>query len=264
MFLRRPRRLKVRQAIAEWVGLGAGLWLAHREVIKRGGWRASVFMRATVLKTQALKKLGVTNSNIFIRTLMLAIGFSFFGNAAASEGEVFLAGNHIHMQFITMIALVLDAFAHTAEAVTGSAFGAGHKARFKRAVRLTTEFSIIFACLAGLTILVLGPYVIGFLTKDPAVIDSATRYLPYCALAPVLGFSAYQLDGIFIGTTQTRPMRDAGIMALLIYLAAHFMLQPRLGPEGLWAAFLIYYVARAVTLGLFYPGVVRQIKTLKE
>jgi len=195
---------------------------------------------------------------------MMTIGFSFFGNAAASEGEVFLAGNHIHMQFITMIALVLDAFAHTAEAVTGAAFGAGKKARFKRAVRLTTEFSIVFAFLSGACVLFLGPYVIGFLTRDPAVIESAMRFLPFCAMAPIIGFAAYQMDGIFIGTTQTRAMRDAGIMALIIYLGAHFLLQPRFGPQGLWAAFLVYYAARAVTLGLYYPCVLRQIKILRE
>ena len=191
--------------------------------------------------------------------MALAFGFNFFGNAAATQGEVFLAGNHILMQFITMIALILDAFAHTAEAVTGAAYGAKDKLRFNRAVRLTTEFSVVFAFICGATILYFGPAAIGFLSRDPAVIKSATTFLPYCALAPIVGFASWQFDGIFIGTTQTRAMRDAGIAAVIIYIGAHYILEPRYGGYGLWASFLIYYIARALTLMVFYPSVTRQL-----
>jgi len=104
----------VASAIAEWAGLLAGLWLARNEILRRGGIQRKALHRAALLDRIALSKLGVTNGNIFIRTLSLTVGFNFFGNAAANQGEVFLAGNHILMQFITMVALVLDAFAHTA------------------------------------------------------------------------------------------------------------------------------------------------------
>lgn len=253
----------IASAVAEWFGLAAGLMLARAEVMRRGGWAVGVTDKSVLLDIGALKKLGVTNSNIFIRTMTLTIGFSFFGNAAASEGKVFLAANHIHMQFITMVALVLDAFAHTAEAVTGSAFGAKNKARFDRAVRLTTEFSAMFAVLSSALIWLGGPYVIALLTKDPAVIDTAMTYLPFSALVPVLGFAAYQMDGIFIGTTQTRAMRNAGIASVAIYIIAHYILQPQFGPHGLWAAFLVYYIARAVMLGLYYPSITKQLRAIK-
>ena len=253
----------IASAIAEWAGLAAGLVIAGREIAKRGGFNKAALTAKALLDPDALRKLGITNGNIFIRTMALTVGFNFFGNAAASEGETFLASNHILMQFITMTALVLDAFAHTAEAVTGAAFGAKNKARFDRAVRLTSEFSALFAGLAGAIIMLGGPFVIQILTKDPAVIDTAMIYLPYCALVPVLGFAAYQMDGIFIGTTQTRAMRNAGIASVILYLGAHHILQPRFGPHGLWAAFLVYYVARAAMLGLYYPAITRQMKAIK-
>jgi len=157
------------------------------------------------------------------------------------------------MQFITMIALVLDAFAHTAEAVTGAAYGAKDRQRFDKAVRLTTEFSCVFAILIGLLIFFGGPFFIPLLTKDPAVIESALTFLPYCALAPILGFAAWQLDGIFIGTTKTREMRNAGIAAVAIYIGAHYLLEPKFSEHGIWIAFLIYYIARAITLAFYYP-----------
>lgn len=246
-------------AIAEWCGLAAGLWLAYIAIKQRGGFRRKALSRKALLDPSALKKLGITNSNIFIRTVCLTLGFSFFGNAAAAQGVIFLAGYHILMQFITMVALVLDAFAHTAEAVTGAAYGAKDRKRFDRAVGLTTEFSASFAVLIGILIYFGGPYFIVLLSTDPAVIASANRYLPYCALAPIVGFAAWQLDGVFIGTTKTREMRNAGIMAVIIYIGAHFVLTPQLGKDGIWIAFLIYYISRAVTLAVYYPNIRKQM-----
>lgn len=251
----------IASAIAEWIGLGAGLWLARGEIIKRGGLRKSALTKSALFEKDALSKLGVTNGNIFIRTMALTLGFNFFGNAAASQGEVFLAGNHILMQFITITALVLDSFAHTAEAVTGKAFGAKDKPRFTRAVRLTTEFSALFAVLAGVIIYFGGPVLIQALTHDPAVQESANRFLIYCAAAPVLGFAAWEMDGIFIGTTQSKEMRNAGVAAVVIYLLTHYGLLyvfPKVDAGHLlWAAFISWYVARALTLGCYYPRVLR-------
>ena len=193
--------------------------------------------------------------------MALTVGFSFFGNAAAGQGETFLAGNHILMQFITITALVLDAFAHTAEAVTGAAYGAKDKARFGRAVRLTTEFSALFAAVCGALIYFGGPYLIAFLSKDPAVQESAGTFLIYCALAPILGFAAWELDGIFIGTTRSKEMRNAGVLAVALYLITHYALLrafPDLAAGHIiWTAFILWYIARAATLAVYYPKVVR-------
>jgi len=230
-------------AAAEWAGFAAGLFLMIREVKSRGGWQAGAFTKRVLLAREALSKLGVANGNIFIRT----------------EGETFLAGYHILMQMVTMAALVLDGFAHTAEAVTGAAYGAKDRSRFDRAVRLTSEFSIGFALLIGSVIYMAGPYLIRLLTADGAVIESALTYLPYCALVPILGFAAYQLDGVFIGTTRTAAMRNAGIAAVILYIGAHYLIYPVMGTAGIWVAFLFYYVVRALTLAVAYPSIRRQM-----
>lgn len=245
-------------AIADWAGLTAGLFLAAREIKSRGGLQTGVLTRKVLLAWEDIRKLGVNNINIFIRTICMTIGFSFFGNAAASEGETYLAGYHILMQFITVIALVLDGFAHTAEATVGAAFGAKNRSAFDRAVRLTSEFSFIFALICCAAVLFLGPLVINLLTPDMAVRASAKTYLFYCALAPIVGFAAWQLDGIFIGTTQTAAMRNSGIAAVIIYLSAHYMIAPKMGPEGIWIAFLIYYAARWMTMIFAFLRVRRQ------
>jgi len=247
-------------AIAEWCGLGAAIYFAWREIKSRGGLRPGAISKPVLFNPADLKRLGVSNGNIFIRTMTLTFGFNFFGNAAASEGEVFLAGNHILLQFITLTALVLDGFAHTAEAAVGKAFGAKQRAAFDRAVKLTSYFSFGFALLFGALILFGGPLLIAALSKDPEVIASANRYLPYCAMVPIVGFAAFQLDGIFIGATQTRQMRDAGIIAVIVYLVLHFALmqywdETPLSGRAIWLAFLGYYLARAITLLWFYPKI---------
>ncbi|MEE9347312.1 MAG: MATE family efflux transporter [Robiginitomaculum sp.] len=249
--------------IAEIFGLIIGLWLARAEIITRGGWRREALTRKALTDRAALSKLGVTNSNIFIRTLALTLGFNFFTWQAANQGETFLAGNHVLLQFINMIALVLDSFAHVAEAAVGAAYGARDKLRFKRAVRLTSEFSAIAALLACAAVFLLGPYIIDFLTTEPQVRASAKTYLPYCALAPIAGFAAWQLDGIFIGVTATAPMRNAGIVAVIIYIGVHFALYPLLGAHGIWIAFLLYYIARALTLAVGYPKILRDMERFR-
>ena len=249
-------------AIAEWCGLCAGLVLASFEIKTRGGFDKVAAKFSTLLDLDALKKLGTANTNIFIRTVALTLGFTFFSRAATAQGTTFLAGHTVLMQFITMIALVLDSFAHVAEARVGAAYGARNMKRFDRAVRLTTEFSFVFAVLCGLIAFTFGPFIIDQITADAAVRASAKRYLPFCALAPVLGFAAWQLDGIYIGITRTAAMRNAGVIAVMIYLAAHFVLQPRFEGAGVWSAFLVYYVARGLTMLPALPGIRRDLTGL--
>ncbi len=250
----------IASAIAEWCGLLAGLFLAVREIKSRGGFEPLAAKMTTLLDMHALKKLGTANGNIFIRTVALTTGFLFFSRAATEQGTVFLAGHGVLLQFITMSALVLDSFASVAEAHVGAAFGAKDIKRFERAVRLTSEFSFVFAVLCGLLAYFAGPYIIDFLTKDAAVRESAKTYLPFCAFAPVLGFLAWQLDGIYIGITRTAAMRNAGIIAVLIYLGAHFILEPNYGGAGVWMAFLIFYVARGVTMLPAWRGIKKDMR----
>lgn len=246
-------------AIAEICGLAMGLYMASREIAGRGGLRKKALTKDALLDKTALSNLGITNSNIFIRTMCLTTGFSFFGWQAANQGADFLASNHILLQFINMVALVLDSFAHVAEAAVGSAYGAKSKTRFTRAIKLTSEFAIVAALICSIIIFIGGPFVIDLMTTDIGVRGTAKTYLPWCALSPILGVAAFQLDGIFIGVTHTAAMRNAGIAALAVYIAAHFALFSIFGAHGIWMAFLVYYIARAVTLGFAYPGIVKAV-----
>lgn len=250
----------IASAIAEWIGLITGLILAVHEIKARGGLDQQVLTRKILLDKTALRALASANSNIFIRTLALVTGFQLFTWQSASLGAVFLASNYILLQFFHIVALLLDSFANVAEAAAGAAYGAGKRKTFDHAVRLTTELSILFAFIAAAIILFIGPTAIDLMTTQADVREAAKRFLPYCALIPIAGFAAWLLDGIFIGTTHTRAMRNASIFALLIYVATHSLLSPILGAQGLWLAFIIYFIARAATLAPYYREILHRFE----
>jgi len=235
--------------IAEWTGFALGLWLC-RDALARPGWRdgARVFDRLRLLRMAAV------NTDILLRTLMLEVifvSFMFYGTAL---GDVKLAANQVLLQFLMFTAFALDGFAFAAEALVGSAFGARDRARLRRAAVLTSAWGA--GAVIGLATLfaVFGGPIIDLLTTAEDVRAEARVYLVWMVAAPVLGWAAWMLDGIFIGATRTREMRNMMAVALAVYVAAALTLVPLVGNHGLWVALLLSFVARGVTLGLKYPA----------
>lgn len=245
-------------AIAEYVALVTGLWLAGR--VLGGGivaaWRA--LPAGTLGDRAALTRLFAVNRDIMIRTLALLLLFTWFTNAGARLGAEQLAANHVLLQFISMAAFVLDAFAFTAEARVGHAYGAGNRPAFVRAMRLAGEFSLAAGVLLSALFMAAGPYVIAFITSDPGVRAEAGRFLPFAAAVPMLGMPSWLLDGVFIGATQGRALRNAAVVVTALYLALDLALRPW-GNLGVWSAFAVSYVLRAGALGLYLPGLLRSL-----
>lgn len=239
-------------ALAQWLHLAlAAILIAG--VLRACGRAAPerVFDRAGLLRLFAV------NRDLFVRTLALLAGFYWFNEASLREGADVLAGNAILLQYISICAFVLDAFAHVAEAETGRAAGARDWRRLKRAFRLTSEMALGGALLLSLVFLVFGDAFILAMTSDPAAREAALGALVFCALVPLFGAPSWQLDGLMIGTTRGALMRNAMIAALVIYLALDLTLRPAFGVTGLWLAFLGYYIARAGTLAVGLPGLKR-------
>ncbi len=239
-------------ALAQWLHLGLALILIWPLLKKRGQpKRSQLFDRSAAIR------LLQVNRDIFIRTLALLGGFAWFNEANLREGPEVLAGAALLMQFITITAFFLDAFANVAEAETGRAAGARDWPKLIRAFRLTSELAAVTSVLLGLAILIFGDTFIAWMTTDEATRAAASAVLIWCALAPIVGWPSFQLDGLMIGTTRGALMRNAMIASLLIYLALDFVLRPTFGVDGLWIAFLLYYVARALTLMVGWPGLRR-------
>ena len=239
--------------IAEWTTLFFALVLSVGVLRRERTDSESFWPWHRILdRTKGLQTL-VANADIMVRTLFLLMGFAWFTNQGAGFGNEVLAANHVLLQLVTLSAYLLDGYAHASETHVGRAVGAKRLASFDQAVRSATELAAVSALALATLVLALGPGVIRMLTDLQPVREIAAAYLPFAAVYVLVSFAAFQLDGIFIGATATRAMRDASVLSFAAFIAATLLLVPRYENLGLWIAFVLYVTARAVTLGLQYP-----------
>jgi len=239
--------------IAEYSALAVGLWMMMRELRLRPG----VFDLAKLLEPARIRRTMVINRDIMIRTLCLIFAISWFTAQAAKGGDIILAANAILLNFVTLSAFFLDGFAVAAESLVGQAMGANNRSAFKRVVRLSGLWAFAISIFVSLVFWFSGDYVIGVLTVNAEVRNSALTYLPWAAAAPVAAILAYQLDGVYNGVTRTTEMRNLMIISVAFYLAAWWVLVPLYGNHGLWAALIFFYIIRGLTLTVRYPALVR-------
>ncbi|MCG6885306.1 MAG: MATE family efflux transporter [Silicimonas sp.] len=240
--------------IAEWTGCALGLWLC-RSAFAGNQWKdwPRVFDRTRISRMVAV------NRDIMLRSVILKIAFTSFLFLGARFGDVTLAANQVLMQFLQITAFSLDGFAFAAEALVGQAVGAHSVARLRRASILTSVWGTAGAILLGLLFWIIGPWLIDTMAKAPDVQTEARRYLLWVIAAPVIGIASWMLDGIFIGATRTREMRDAMAVAAVPYALALAVLLPSLANHGLWASLMILNAARGVTLAIRYPALERAV-----
>ena len=241
--------------IAEYLAAGFGIYLL-RGPIKNALLKCEP---TRLLDRQALKQLMRANGDIFIRTLCVTFSFAYFTAESARFGEVVLAANAILMHLQNILAYGLDGFAHAAEALTGSAYGGSNRERFKRAVYLTSLWAMIIAVVICLVYWVLGDAILSLFTNIGPVLAQARIYLPWIIISPLISIWSFQLDGIFIGTGHTREMRNAMIASMIIYLLLLSVLVPWLGNHGLFFGLSLFMVIRAISLALYYPGILSAI-----
>jgi MATE family multidrug resistance protein len=242
--------------LAEWSGAAMGLWFC-RAAFRSPAWRnwVQVFDRMRWVRMVKL------NTDILIRSLMLEAMFVSFLFIAADMGDVTLAANQVLLQFLMITAYGLDGFAFAAEALVGRAVGAKQPDALRRGALLASFWAGLVSVVLMIVFWTLGPQIIDLMAKAEEVQTVARIYLPYMALVPLTGCAAFMLDGIFIGATRSRDMRNMMAVSFAIYVAAVLLLVPEFGNHGLWAAMLIAFVVRGVTLGLRYPALERSVRS---
>ena len=238
--------------VAEWTGLAMGLWLC-RKAFAVPAWRdwPRVFDRLRLIHMAAV------NTDILIRSVLLMAGFTSFMFLGSDFGDITLASNQILLQFLYITAYAMDGFAFAAEALVGKAMGARSPKVLRRAALLNTYWSAGTGVAMALGFWLFGGHIIDILTTAPEVREEARVYLFWMVLAPLLGCWAWILDGIFIGATRTRDMRNMMALSFAGYVAMCFLFIPAFDNHGLWAALIGMFVLRGVTLCLRYPALER-------
>ena len=237
---------------AEWSGVALGLWLC-RAAFAGSQWRNW----PRVFDGARLRRMMSVNGDIMVRSVVLQLSFTSFLFLGAHYGDVTLAANQVLLQFLEITAFALDGFAFSAEALVGQAYGARSPARVRRASIMTSQWGAGGAFALCAFFWIAGPWIIDLMAKAPGVQVEARVYLVWAALAPVIGIASWMLDGIFIGATRTRDMRNAAIVSAAVYAVAVILLANAFGNHGLWAGLMVLNTMRGITLWMRYPSLER-------
>lgn len=234
--------------LGELVALLFGLLLIWLR-LRKSPWPT----RAEVLdRIELIRMMGV-NRDIMIRSFALLFAFATFTRLSAQQGEVMLAANAILEKYFLLAGYFLDGLATAAEQLAGRAVGSKRRKPFARAVRLCAIWSALLSGLATLFFLVAGGPILDFMTPAENVRALGREFLIFAALTPIVGAGAFLMDGVYIGATWSRDMRNMMLASLALFLAAAYTLTPAFGNTGLWISFLLFLGIRGITLGLILP-----------
>ncbi len=234
---------------AEWSGLFLGLWLA-RSIFAKARWRDW----SRIFDPAKIRRMASVSRDIMLRSMLLQASFIMFTFLGAGMGDITLAANQILLQFVEITAYALDGFAFGAETFVGMALGAKNRAALRRGALLSSQWALAGSLLLTAVFLLLGPALIDLMTTAPDVRVAAKAFLWWMVIFPLVGLPSWMFDGIFIGATRTRDMRVAMLQSVVVYGLALLVLVPLRGNHGLWAALMIFDLARALTLWRYYPA----------
>ncbi|MBX9753803.1 MAG: MATE family efflux transporter [Pseudomonadaceae bacterium] len=232
--------------IAEYSGLLLGLWLTRRALRQFPGqanWRA-------LRHWLNWRPLLALNRDILIRTLALHLVFFLLTVQGTRLGTSTVAANALLINGLMLTAFALDGLANAVEALCGHAIGARDGLALRRTLVVAGGWSVLLSLLFAVALLLGGQLFINLQSDIASVRAVAYSYVPYLAALPLLSVWSYLLDGLFIGATRAREMRDAMLLAVGLSLPLAWALQGY-GNHGLWLALLAFMLLRSLTLAGF-------------
>ena len=234
--------------LADYCSLGVGLWLVSRRLrhlsaeVWQGAW-------SRWWQWPAVRRLLGLNRDIFIRSLCLQLCFAFMTLQGARLGDVAVAANAVLLNFLMLISYGLDGFAYAVEAMVGRAIGRRDRQGLREAIVLNLGWALLIAIAFALGFALGGRLLIAHITDIPAVIAEANRQLPWLIAMPLLAVWCFLLDGVFIGATRAREMRNSMLVAVFAGFFPIWWLCQEWGVAALWAAMAALMTGRGLTLG---------------
>ncbi|MFZ4549519.1 MAG: MATE family efflux transporter, partial [Bacteroidales bacterium] len=233
--------------ISQYGGLVLGIYLLSfywRKIGKK-------VVLADALSRVAFLRFIHVNKDIFIRTLCLIFTLSFFTTQSANSSDTILAVNTLLFQFFYFFSYFVDGFAYAAEALAGKYIGSSDKAMLEKVIKRLFVWGLAIAVVFTFVYLIGGNLIFNLLTNNPVTILSAKPYMFWVVLIPLITFSAFIWDGIYVGATASKAMRNSMlVIALFIFLPAYYFFHPIMGNHGLWLAMMLFMGARGLILSL--------------
>ncbi len=246
--------------IAQWLAAAVGVWLLVQMLGLHDLLEGMKNTRTWLLS--GFRKLVAINGFIFIRTILLMTALSIIMRIAGGLGEVEMAASHVVMQYMLLISLGLDGFAHATEALAGAAWGKGKKAEFRRWVKLTGVWAIAASLVYATGFCLGGNTVTQLLTDIAAVRLTVGGLMPLVIALPVVAVACYQFDGVYIAATAGAAMMVTMAVAFLIYILVLGPMTMQWGLQGLWAAVLIFMAVRGIAQAIWYPRLESKLESI--
>jgi MATE family multidrug resistance protein len=205
--------------------------------------------------------LVLINGFIFIRTIFLMTALALVMRVAGGLGEAEMDASHVINQFMLLLALGLDGFAHAAEALAGAAWGNGNRALFRRWVTITSVWAVAASLVYTLVFWLAGDAIIVLLTDLEDVRTLSRKLMPLLFIMPVVSVWCFQMDGVFIGATAASAMMVTMGISFGIYLLILNPMTNAWGLSGLWAAVLIFMAIRGISQLIWYPFLERMLRS---
>lgn len=229
--------------LAQYTGIIVCLYLLRQKYGKAiGAWKLN-----TILDLQAMKKFFQVNSDIFIRTFCVILVFTFFTSKSASANDSILAVNSMLLQFLLLFSFFIDGFAFAGEALVGKYIGRNDVVSLRKTIRLLFYWGGGLALLYTLVYFVANDLIMRILTNNISLIEQSQRYLIWVVLIPLISFASFIWDGIYIGATASKAMRNTMIAAtILIFAPSYYFCHSLFGNHALWLAMSLFLFSRGL------------------
>ena len=221
----------------------------------------SSFDLKKIINLNGFLNLFSISKNLFVRTMLLVSVQAYLIKKSGLIGVDQLATMEILIVIFGLSSYTLDAFAHAAESTVGVSIGSKNKKNIYKSIKNTTEFALSFSVLIGIVLYITDYYIINLFTNIPVLQNLTIDLWTLVIITPFISMLAFQLDGIFIGATLAKEMRNSMILSSLIfYLIIEFIIQDTLNLKNLYSCFLLFLILRGVFLTFYLPRVFKLIK----
>lgn len=244
--------------IAQWLTAIASVWVLLR--LLDGTQLLARALSSATWQIKQFRQLFFVNGFIFIRTIFLMTALALIMRVAGRLGPVEMAASHVAMQFMLLMSLGLDGFAHAAEALAGAAWGHARRAVFRRWVYLTSFWALVASLVYALVFWQAGNQLTALLTDIDEIRMTVASLMPLLIALPLVSVWCFQFDGIFISATAGAAMMTTMGIAFVVYLPVLQAMTAAWGLTGLWGAVLVFMAARGLAQGMWYPFLERKLQ----
>ncbi len=235
-------------ALGSVIAQYSGFVLALILFLKKYSWVLGHFSVKAISVMSHFKQFVNVSSDIFIRTWCVIAVFTFFTSQSAGFGDITLAANSALLQFLFLFSYFLDGFAYAAEAIIGKYFGARNKAKLIEASKKLFYWGTFFGFTFTLSYYFWGDEFLRFFTDKQSVINEANKYVLWLIFIPLASFGSYIWDGIYIGATASKAMRNTMLISsILFFFVPYYLFKPIMGVHALWMGMLLFMLSRSIS-----------------